>query len=72
VTTWRSTFLGKNVYLGHRRYLARNHPYHRMKQAFDGSEELRPAPRPLKGEDILDFARKREAWLKASSQNPAA
>jgi hypothetical protein len=72
VTTRQSTSLGKNVYLGHRRYLARNHPYCRMKRAFDGSEKLRPAPRPLKREDILDFSRRREAWLRASSQNPPA
>ena len=30
VTTRRSMSLGKNLYLGHRRYLRRNHPYRRL------------------------------------------
>ena len=42
VTAWRSKALGKNVYLGHRQYLSRWHPYRRLKQAFDGQQEYRP------------------------------
>ena len=36
VSTRRSKSLGKNVYLGHRRYLAMHHPYRRLKNSFDG------------------------------------
>jgi hypothetical protein len=42
VTTRRSLALGKNVYLGHRRYFNRGHPYRRQKRPFDGKEEVRP------------------------------
>jgi Transposase family tnp2 len=31
---------GKNIYLGHRRFLNQNHPYRRKKKAFDGKVEL--------------------------------
>lgn len=62
VTTRRSAALGKNIYLGHRRYLRLNHPYRRMKRAFDGHEELRPPPRNLSGRDIMRFALQRRRW----------
>jgi Transposase family tnp2 len=35
---------GKNIYLGHRRFLNYNHPYRRKKKAFDGAVELEKAP----------------------------
>lgn len=69
VTTRRSAALGKNVYLGHRRYLSRSHPYRRLKQAFDGDEELRPPPRPLTGRDIVRYASVRNRWMAASVQS---
>jgi hypothetical protein len=69
VSTRLSASLGKNVYLGHRRYLQRNHPYRRLKRAFDGSKELRPPPVVLTGRNIVRFARKQELWLKASPAN---
>jgi hypothetical protein len=70
VSTRHSASLEKNVYLGHRRYLQRNHPYCRLKRAFDGSEELRPPPAVLTGRNhIVRFARKQELWLNASPEN---
>ena len=41
VSTRRSNFLGKNVYLGHCRYLAMHHPYRWLKNNFDGEEDRR-------------------------------
>ena len=69
VTTRRSAALEKNVYLDHRRYLSRNHPYRRLKRAFDGNEELRPPPRPITGRDIVRYATVRNKWLAASINN---
>jgi len=66
VTTRRSRALGKNVYLGHRRYLSRSHPYRRLRQAFDGQQEYRPPPQTLTGSNIKDFARERISFLQAS------
>ncbi|XP_074363590.1 uncharacterized protein LOC141704187 [Apium graveolens] len=38
---------------GHRRYLARNHPYRKQKAAFNGQQELGQARQPLSGEEVL-------------------
>jgi Transposase family tnp2 len=43
---------GKNIYLGHRRFLNQNHPYRRKKKGFDGKVELEKAPISLSGEQI--------------------
>jgi hypothetical protein len=56
VTTRGSKALGKNVYLRHRRYLSRWHPYRRLKQAFDGQQEYRPPPPIQTGCDIKGYA----------------
>ena len=69
VTTRRSAALGKNVYLGHRRYLRRNHPYRRLRRAFDGTEEIRAPPCSLTGRDIVRHAKAREKWLDTSNEN---
>lgn len=69
VSTRRSASLGKNVYLGHRRYLQRNHPYRRLRRAFDGTEEIRAPPRSLNGQDIVRHAKARERWLVAGDDN---
>ncbi|XP_075086291.1 uncharacterized protein LOC142168999 [Nicotiana tabacum] len=49
----------KMCYLGHRRFLPPDHPSRKDKKSFDGSEEHRPAPTPLKGaevfEELLEF-----------------
>ncbi|XP_031737559.1 uncharacterized protein LOC101205266 [Cucumis sativus] len=53
----------KMAYLGHRRFLARNHPYRRQKKSFNGKKELDTIPEPLSGEDVylklkdLEFSR---------------
>ncbi|KAL0561366.1 hypothetical protein IC582_001791 [Cucumis melo] len=44
---------GKKIaYLGHRRFLARDHPYRRQKKSFNGKKELGTIPEPLSGEDV--------------------
>ena len=69
VSTRRSAVLGKNLYLGHRRYLSWSHPYRRMRRAFDGTEERRAPPCPLTGRDIMRHGHGRERWLNASRDN---
>ncbi|XP_019226066.1 PREDICTED: uncharacterized protein LOC109207583 [Nicotiana attenuata] len=44
----------KMCYLGHRRFLPRDHPFRRDKKSFDGKEEHRPAPAPLSGEEVFE------------------
>jgi hypothetical protein len=70
----------KTVFLGHRRFLPRDHSYRRLKQAFDGNSEERPPPRILSGEDVYEMVknvnevlgkRKRSASTKESfKENP--
>ncbi|KAL0556088.1 hypothetical protein IC582_004595 [Cucumis melo] len=44
---------GKKIaYLGHRRFLARDHPYRRQKKSFNDKKELGTIPEPLSGEDV--------------------
>ncbi|RYE23815.1 MAG: DUF4218 domain-containing protein [Sphingobacteriaceae bacterium] len=47
----------KTVFLGHRRFLPRDHSYRRLKQAFDGNTEERPPPRILSGEDVYEMVK---------------
>ncbi|XP_031739213.1 uncharacterized protein LOC116402909 [Cucumis sativus] len=53
----------KMAYLGHRRFLARNHPYRRQKKSFNGKKELDTIPEPLSRADVylklkdLEFSR---------------
>ncbi|XP_019267386.1 PREDICTED: uncharacterized protein LOC109244707 [Nicotiana attenuata] len=44
----------KMCYLGHRRFLPRDHPFLRDKKSFDGKEEHRPAPAPLSSEEVFE------------------
>ncbi|XP_024178950.2 uncharacterized protein LOC112184960 [Rosa chinensis] len=44
---------GKMAYIGHRRFLGRNHPYRRQKAAFNNLPEHSPPPVPLSGEEVL-------------------
>nr|XP_012567265.1 uncharacterized protein LOC101500949 [Cicer arietinum] len=37
----------KTVYVGHRRFLKRNHPYRRLRKTFNGDQENRIAPKAL-------------------------
>ena len=69
VSTRQSTALDKNLYLGHQRYLTRNHPYRRLQRAFDGKEENRALPCPLTGRNIVRHANTREKWLNAFNEN---
>ncbi|XP_061363881.1 uncharacterized protein LOC133307391 [Gastrolobium bilobum] len=49
----RLKFGRKNCFMGHRRYLSPDHKYRYNKHSFDGSTELRPAPIPPSGSDML-------------------
>ena len=69
VTTRRSAMLGKNLFLGHRRYLSMSHPYRTLRRAFDCKEEWRAPPCPVTGRDIMRHAHEREMWLNASKNN---
>ena len=44
----------KTVYLGHRRFLRRGHPYRRLKKAFFGGQEFEDAPEVLTGEKVYE------------------
>lgn len=43
----------KTCYMGHRRFLDANHEFRFDAHSFDGLTELRPAPKPLTGDEIL-------------------
>ncbi|KAA0046038.1 transposase [Cucumis melo var. makuwa] len=44
---------GKKIaYLGHRRFLAHDHPYQQQKKSFNGKKELGTIPEPLSREDV--------------------
>ncbi|KAA0035154.1 hypothetical protein E6C27_scaffold57G002460 [Cucumis melo var. makuwa] len=42
----------KNVYMGHKKYLPRHHPYRLQKKNFDGKQEHGNPPQPLSGDAI--------------------
>ena len=42
----------KTVYLGHRKFLNRYHPYRKMRKAFNGEPEIDFAPKPLTGKEV--------------------
>ena len=44
----------KFCYMGHRRFLPLDHPWHMNKMSFNNEEETREAPVPLSGQDVLD------------------
>ena len=43
----------KMVYMGHRRFFHKYHPYHRNKKSFDGTREDRLAPKIRDGRQIF-------------------
>ncbi|XP_023756321.1 uncharacterized protein LOC111904846 [Lactuca sativa] len=43
----------KNVYMDHRRYLPKNHPYRKKKKVFNGKTEERTTRKPLRGETVF-------------------
>ncbi|XP_020088912.1 uncharacterized protein LOC109710609 [Ananas comosus] len=44
----------KFCFMGHRRFLDRSHKFRYDQQSFDGTEELRLAPPPISGSQVLD------------------
>ncbi|XP_054820642.1 uncharacterized protein LOC129319568 [Prosopis cineraria] len=50
----------KTVYLGHRRFLEKDHHYRRMGKAFYGGQEHGTAPKPLTGEQVYELASLRD------------
>ncbi|CAM6040066.1 unnamed protein product, partial [Sphagnum compactum] len=54
----------KNVYLDHRRYLDRAHPYGRNQVAFNAQVDHRPAPIRVSATDFLKRAEEQEEWLR--------
>ena len=48
----------KTVYLRHRRYLRKYHPYRKMKDEFDGMAETGLGPRPYTGKEVHNMAKK--------------
>ncbi|XP_060182289.1 uncharacterized protein LOC132611948 [Lycium barbarum] len=47
----------KMCYMGHRRFLPRDHPLRKDKKSFNGQEEHRPAPTPLSGVELFEELR---------------
>ncbi|XP_059316721.1 uncharacterized protein LOC132067483 isoform X1 [Lycium ferocissimum] len=47
----------KMCYMGHRRFLPRDHPLRKDKKSFNGQEEHRPAPTPLSGVEVFEELR---------------
>ncbi|XP_042415124.1 uncharacterized protein LOC122004280 [Zingiber officinale] len=62
----------KFAYLGHRRFLAPNHPFRQKKKWFDGNKETKGKPRPLNGLEILNVLKDiendgvKKNWVKIS------
>ncbi|CAN1125381.1 hypothetical protein LINPERPRIM_LOCUS31644 [Linum perenne] len=46
---------GKYCYMGHQRFLSREHPFRRNKRKFDGREEHREVPAMTYGYDIISY-----------------
>ena len=44
----------KHYYMGHRRFLPSDHPWHMNKMSFNNEVETREAPVPLSGQQVLD------------------
>ena len=63
----------KTVYLGHRRFLPKNHRYRKQKKAFDGNTEERSPPRVLTGQDVFEMVKDLKVVLgkrKRSNKDP--
>jgi len=44
----------KTCYIGHQKFLKRNHPYRRLKKAFNGYQEDKTVPPPLTGDGVYN------------------
>ena len=63
VTTRMSRALRKPLFIGHRRYLSRHHPYRRSTTAFDGTREFRGPPPRVHATEVIERAEQRVQWL---------
>ena len=61
----------KMIYTGHRRLLARPHPYRRKKSWFNGKIEKRTKPRALLTDEIIKNGTERDEWI-AKGGKPGA
>lgn len=62
----------KMSFTGHRRFLARHHPYRKEKLAFNNEEEFGLAPMPLTGEEVLNEVESiNYKWGKKQKRNSA-
>jgi hypothetical protein len=62
----------KMVYMGHRRFLPKYHPYHRNMKSFHGTREERSAPKYLNGSEIYKKVNKLRVVLgKGKGSAPA-
>lgn len=43
----------KQCYMGHRKFLPSDHPWRKNKSSFDNTREVRQAPQPLTGEEVI-------------------
>ena len=62
----------KIVYMGHRRFLPKDHPYHRNRKDFNGTIEKHLAPKYQDGPVILRELNKLEVVLKKGDNAVAA
>lgn len=52
-TCFHQLQFGKNtVYLMHQKFLKSNHPYRKLRKAFNGGQKFDIAPKPLIGEEV--------------------
>ncbi|XP_028081537.1 uncharacterized protein LOC114282940 [Camellia sinensis] len=59
----------KTLYMGHRRFLAPDHPFRMKRSWFDGKQELRGKPKPLNGSDVFGVVKDIENnWGKATNE----
>lgn len=62
----------KFCYLGHRRWLDVRHQFRRQKDNFDGTIELRTAPVPLSGSEVLSYLEGRDFTCQNMSKKRAS
>ena len=60
----------KTVYLGYRRFLKVDHPYRRLKKAFNGSQEYDIAPTALTSEEVYERVKHLNVALGKAEKQP--
>ena len=53
ISSWQLASARKICYMGHRRFLPKNHKWRKASRSFDGTMETRDRPVPLCGAEIL-------------------